>query len=312
MRFTYGIVVLLAACGFARAASPSSRPRPLPAAPDGVLVEQNLPFLEAGREQKLDLYRPAKRPEGERSPAVVAIHGGGWVGGDKAAPREYQIGTTLALRGYVVVSINYQLQPPRWPTNLHDCKNAVRFLRANAERYGIDPDRIGVIGGSAGGHLALMVAYTTDVPGLEPEAPYPGVSSRVSAVVNLYGITDVAARRKTDPDGKPVGPVIKKVALLPVTVDEDPQLYKLASPVTHASKDVPPTLILHGTKDQTVDRDQATALAQTLKAAGAEYELMMIEGAGHSFDLTTWRKQPLPQDLRPVVIEFFDKHLRKQ
>src|SRR5687768_7447602 len=127
------------------------------------------------------------------------IHGGGWVGGDKAAAREFNIGTTLAAAGYVCASVNYKLKgDDRWPTNLFDCKNAVRFLRTRAVQYQVAPDRIGVIGGSAGGHLALMVAYTSDLPELTPTAaantPYPGVSDGVRCVVDLYGITDPRTR----------------------------------------------------------------------------------------------------------------------
>ena len=308
------VITLSAACLIAQAAPAPGRraatTRPLPPAPEGVVIDQDVAFLEPDRKDRLDLYLPADRDPSKRLPAIVTIHGGGWVGGDKTGAREFQIGTTLVKAGYVVASVNYRLDPPRWPGNLHDCKNAVRFLRANAAKYGIDPDRIGVIGGSAGGHLALMVAYTTDVPGLEPGAPYPGVSSNVSAVVDLYGITNVLTRRKTDDEGNPLAGSSKQTALFTTTADEDPALWRRASPVSHVQKDSPPTLILHGTKDTTVDRDQATELAAKLKEAGAVHEIMMIEGVGHTFDLETWRKQPLPRDLRPVVIDFFDRHVK--
>ena len=304
----------------AHAADPATKPatkpakKPvLPPAPAGVIIEQNLEYLDPGRAERLDLYRPAEPPtDGKRLGAIVMIHGGGWVGGDKAALREFNMGTTFVKAGYVAVSINYMLdEGKRWPTNLLDCKNGVRFLRKNAEKYGIDPDRIGVIGGSAGGHLALMVAYTADVPALEPASPYPGISSRVGAVVNLYGITNILTRRKTDDQGNPVGEPHEKAALFAATRTEDPELWRLASPVSHAAKNSPPTLILHGTIDTTVDRDQATELAARLKDVGATYEIMMIEGVGHTFDLQTWRRKPLPQDLRPVVTGFFDKHLKQ-
>ena len=133
----------------------------MPPAPDGVTIEKDVAYLAPGRAEKLDLYLPAARATGVRSPAVVIIHGGGWTNGDKGASREFNIGTTLAKAGYVAASVNYQIEgAERWPTNLLDCKNAVRFLRAGAERHGVDVDRIGVIGGSAGGHLALLVGYT--------------------------------------------------------------------------------------------------------------------------------------------------------
>ena len=170
----------------------AQNPPALPPAPEGVTIVQNVAYLGAGREEKLDLYLPADRPEGTRSPAVVIIHGGGWSGGTKSARREFNIGTTLAKAGYVCASIDYRLAnagAPSWPTNVHDCKNAIRFLRARAAQYGVDAENMGVIGGSAGGHLSLMVGYTAGVKELEPEdGPYPGVSSRVKAVVDMYGI----------------------------------------------------------------------------------------------------------------------------
>ena len=313
------LLLSLSACGFAPATAAARATRPaatkpkLPPAPPGVVIEQDVTFLAPDRNEKLDLYLPANRDRTTRSPAVVLIHGGGWVGGDKAAAREFNIGTTLAAAGYVCASVNYKIDGnDRWPTNLFDCKNAVRFLRASREKYQIDPDRIGVIGGSAGGHLALMVAYTSEVSQLIPtRSPYPDVSDRVRCVVDLYGITDVRTRRKTDEEGNPVGPPRSQSALLPgTTAASHPDNWKLASPVSHVSKKTPPTLILHGTADTTVDRDQATQLVAALKSAGVEHELIMLEGIGHTFDLEKWRGKPLPRDLRPVVVAFFDRHLK--
>ncbi len=317
-RFAAGIIaclVWLAVATNAATAQTAGRPttKPvLPPAPAGVIIEQDLEYLDPGRAERLDLYRPAAAPaDGKRFGGVVLIHGGGWVGGDKAAAREFNIGTTLAKAGYVCVSVNYMMDAgKRWPTNLLDCKNGVRFLRKHAEKYHVDPDRIGVVGGSAGGHLALMVAYTADVPALEPTSPYPGLSSRVAAVVNLYGITNLLTRRETDPEGNPIGQPRDTAALFAASSTEDPALWRLASPVSHVAKDSPPTLILHGTTDTTVDRDQATELAAKLKEAGATHEIIMIPGIGHTFDLQTWRRKPLPQDLRPVVVKFFDEHLK--
>ena len=315
-RNTIAIIACLSCAALATGAAaqptrPATKPV-LPPAPAGVVIEQDLPYLDPGRAERLDLYRPATLPaDGKLLGGVVMIHGGGWVGGDKAAAREFNIGTTLAKAGYVCVSINYTLEPGRrWPTNLFDCKNGVRFLRKHASTYHVDPERIGVIGGSAGGHLALMVAYTADVPALEPTSPYPGVSSRVGAVVNLYGITNLLTRRKTDDQGAPSAEWGEKTALLTATRTEDPDLWRVASPVSHVSKSSPPTLIFHGTADSTVDRDQATQLAARLKEAGVAHEILLLDGVGHTFDLQTWRRKPLPQDLRPVVTGFFDRHLK--
>lgn len=306
-------IFALALLASAVAAQNAPKPKPiLPPAPEGVTIQQDVPYLEPGREEKLDLYLPASRPKGTRSPAIVFIHGGGWVGGDKAEGRAFNHCTTFAKAGYVAVSINYTLERGKcWPTNVRDCKNAVRWLRVNADKYQIDPDHIGVIGGSAGGHLALMVAYTTGVPILEPASPYPLVSSKVQCVVNLYGMTNPFTRQNVDEKGNPTGQLRLTTPLTSKTREEDPDTWRLASPVHHVSKkNCPPTLTLHGMIDATVDRNQAIELAKVLEEHGVEHQLIMIEGVGHTFDLQTWAKKPLPYDLRPIVIDFFDKHLK--
>jgi acetyl esterase/lipase len=279
-------------------------------APDGVAIERDVTYLAPERAEKLDLYLPAHRPPGVHSPAVVIIHGGGWTGGDKAQLREFRIGTTLARAGYVCASVEYQKNgPDRWPTNLKDCKNAVRFLRAHAAKYRVDGENIGVLGGSAGGHLALMVGYTPGILQLSPESPYPGVRDDVKVVVDLYGITDLLTRQATGPDGTPNGK-LRAAGLFPDPRGENVAKWKLASPVNHVSKSSPPTLILHGTADTTVDREQSIQLARALAAAGVEHELKLLPGIGHTFDLEQWQKQPLPEDLRPLVVGFLDRHLK--
>ena len=279
-------------------------------APEGVVIERDVPYLAPGRAEKLDLYLPANRAANTRSPAVVIIHGGGWTGGDKAAAREFNIGTTLAKAGYVCASVEYLKEGPnKWPANLHDCKNGVRFLRKHADRYQIDVDHIGVIGGSAGGHLALMVAYTAGHPELSPSEPYPGISDRVQACVDLYGITDLLTRQGTDARGNPNGQ-LRGAGLFADTREANPEKWKLASPVYHVTRESPPTLILHGLADTTVDRDQSSELARVLAQHGVEHELLLLAEVGHTFDLEKWGRKPLPRDLRPVVLGFFDKHLK--
>jgi len=290
--------------------SKTTRPAVLPPAPEGTVIEREVAYLPAGRKEKLDLYLPADRSKSVRSPAVVIIHGGGWSGGDKASGREFNLGTTLAKAGYVCASVEYLKEGSgRWPTNLHDCKNAVRFLRANADRYQVDAAHIGVIGGSAGGHLALMVAYTPEVKELTPAAPYPGVSDRVQACVDMYGVTDLVTRQATEPDGTPNGK-LREAGLFPDKRGESPAKWKLASPVSHISKASPPTLILHGLVDTTVDREQSQELDRKLGEQGVEHRLILLPGVGHTFDLEQWQRKPLPQDLRPVVVGFFDQHLK--
>jgi len=194
----FALAIALSVCG----QEPGKK---LPPAPAGVTIEQNVIYLAAGRSETADLYLPAERAKDVRSPAVVIIHGGGWTGGDKAAAREFNIGTNLALKGYVAISINYVLatrDKATWPQNLHDCMTAVRWLRKNADRLQIDPGRIGVIGGSAGGHLAAMVTVLDEKDGLDPKGPYGEFSCRVQCGVDMYGPNDLTEHRDISMLGK--------------------------------------------------------------------------------------------------------------
>ena len=281
-------ILLLATIGV-RAAD-----QPAPAFPADVRVEPGVDFLPEGRKERADLYFPLEMAKGKRLPAVVIIHGGGWSGGQRDAAREINIGSTLARNGYVGMSIDYKLSYNKqavWPTNLWDCKTAVRWLRVNAEKLGVDPDRIGVIGGSAGGHLAAMVALTTPADGLDPAAPYGNVSCAVKCGIDMYGPADL--------------PTYHDVGMLGKTCAEAPELYRQASPVSYARAHSPPLLILHGTADTTVSVKQSELFAAKLKAAGAEHELVIIPDAPHTFHL-----QPKQRDLRPVVLGFLDRHLQ--
>lgn len=272
----------------------------------GVKFRGDVHYLDEGRAEKLDVYLPEK-DGGAPRPVMVMIHGGGWQGGDKAAKRELQAGTTFARAGYVAVSVEYKKGEGCWPTNLQDCKNAVRWVRTHAKELNADPNNIGVMGGSAGGHLALMVAYTGGNPELAPPTPYPGVDDSVHAVLNLYGITNLRTRQKTDKTGKPNGQPRSGGVLVKGKPEDNPELWALVSPVSHITSATVPTLTLHGTADTAVDRYQPRELHQKLEAAGVENELVMIPGAPHSF---LFHDKRLKEDLRPRVLKFFDKHLR--
>lgn len=259
-----------------------------------VRIEKAVAYLPEGRQEKADLYLPAE--DGQKHPGVLIIHGGGWTGGKRDAAREINIGTTLASHGYVCMSIDYQLHDPAskelcWPQNLHDCKTAVRWMRANAARLHLDVDHIGVIGGSAGGHLASMVGVTGPECGLDPSGPHGDQSCRVSCVVDMYGPSDIEN--------------YKDITALRKSRAEAPDLYKQFSILTHLDKADPPFLILHGTADKTVDLEQSRILDAALVKHGIEHHLEIIEGAPHTFHL-----QPKQKDLRPLVLAFFDKHLK--
>ena len=272
-----------------------------------VKLVSDVAYLEAGRSEKLDLYLPVDAPGSTAlRPAVVYFHGGGWYKGDKATGRETNIGDNLAAAGYVFVSANYKLGKSVWPQNIFDCKNAVRFVRAHAAEYRIDPNRIAVMGTSAGGHLALLVAYSPDDASLSPAAPYPGVSDRVRGVIDFYGITNLASRQNVTAEGEPTGKLddAHSEEMLGRGRVEGAAVWKAASPVTHIRPNSPPTLIVHGLYDKIVDYPQAVELANVLRANGVKHQMLLIEGVGHMFDLTTWEDKPLPIDLRPVVLKF--------
>ena len=275
-------LAVLAALALMSARVTTAQSTKLPAAPEGVVIKRDVAYLPAGRAEKADLYLPTKRDAAVRSPAVVIIHGGGWTGGKRDAAREFNIGTNLALHGYVGMSIDYLLATdtaPSWPQNIHDCKTAVRWLRANAERLQIDADHIGVIGGSAGGHLTSLLAVSGSDSGLDPTGPYGNFSCAVQCAVPMYGAAEV----HDSPNA---------LRMLGKSREAAPELYRLASPVTHIDARDPPFLILHGTADKLVPVKQSEALAAALKKAGVEHELVIIEEGTHSFDLEPKERRP--------------------
>ena len=263
--------------------------------PTCVRVEPDVNYLGAGRSERADIYSPLQMPKDVRLPAILIIHGGGFNDGDKARPREINFCTNLVAQGYVCMSINYRLRKKAgdvtWPQSLYDAKTAVRWLRKNADRLGIDPFRIGVMGGSAGGNLAAMLALTQPKDGFDLPEPCGEFSSAVSCGVDFYG----AVKLMDYHDMK----------MFNQTRAEAPELYLKASPVTYAHKTAAPMLIVHGTADMTVPPSQSEALAEALEKAGAEHKLVMIPGAAHTFNL-----QPPQRDLRPLVFRFFDRHLK--
>ncbi len=238
--------------------------------PNPVFRLSNLAFLPADRSERLDLYVQYAREPKVRRPGVLFIHGGGFTAGDKAEYRSASVSADLARAGYVVVSCNYVLgakdKPGVWPRNIADCRDAVRWMRANAEALGLDPDRIAVAGGSAGGYLALMVGLSDDKtgPGGDPSAKH---SAKVSAVVDMYGVVNFSKH------GKGVVPGVS-------AADQAAYL-----PENQCDAKDPAVLILHGTADATVDIAQSDAMAKALRAAKVPHEYIVVDGAPHTFDL---------------------------
>jgi acetyl esterase/lipase len=277
-----------------------------------ITIIKDVPYLEVSRSEKLDVYLPDFNKYSGKLPAVVWIHGGGWQTGSKNETRALNICSTLAKAGYVSISVEYKLGAGSWPTNLYDCKNAVRFLRFNNEKYHVDSTRMAVMGGSAGGHLALMVGLTSDKTNLEPESPYPGVSDSVMCIGDFYGVTNLFTRQKPGPHGEVTGVLsddkeIKKV--FGVTRHENEALLRDASPVFSITSKSPAVLILQGLADPTVNHGQSEELDSVLTQYSVPHKLILLQGVGHTFDLTSWNKKPLPIDLRPIVLDFLAKYV---
>jgi acetyl esterase/lipase len=257
--------------------------------PEGVTVHRNLEYaVEDGESLKLDLYMPANSDA--RPPLMVWIHGGGWKSGDK----ENVNGAILRLSGdgYAVASINYRLKDLSiHPKNIHDCKGAVRWLRANAETYGFDPKRVAVGGGSAGGHLSLLLGLSSGFHELEGTVGGNlDQSSAVRAIVDLYGPSEFAAMAKNSERFNKAH-------------DFQIEQLKHASPLTYLTKDDPPVLILHGDADKTVPVGQSILVDERYRAMGLESELHILEGAGHG-------GMVFSDDGRYRVIKaFLDRHL---
>lgn len=256
--------------------------------PNPVYRLSDIPFLGAARKEKLDLYFPAGAPRSDRA-AVVFIHGGGFTGGDKAEYRSSSVSADLCRAGYVVVSCNYVLgskdKPGVWPQNIADCRNAVRWVRANAKELGVNPARIAVAGGSAGGYLALMVGLSDDRtgPGGDPSAK---VSAKVSGIIDMYGVVNFSKHGRGD---------------VPGVSAEAQQAYL---PTYQADLRDPPVLILHGTADTTVDIAQSDELAAALVVAKLRFDYIRVTDAPHTFDLHPkgkgWKRDRVDYDTTGV------------
>lgn len=270
-----------------------------------ITVSQNLTYAKVGDvDLQLDLATP-KDGDGP-FPAIVFIHGGGWSGGNRHAFRSKM--EDAARRGYVAATISYRLTQPDketgrgkqpFPAQIHDCKAAIRWLRANANEYKINPQKIGVTGASAGAHLSLLIGLTSPSDNLEGNEGNPNQSSRVQAVVNIFGPTDLVREYETAP-----GAVGFLKAFFNATPDEAKEQYLAASPITYVSKDDPPVLTLHGDKDALVPPEQAKLLDERMKAVGATHELLMLPEQGHGFTGESAQKAD------DAAWEFFAKHLK--
>lgn len=265
---------------------------------DSVQVDKDLVYGKVGDVSlKLDLYLPraeAKKPR----PVVVWIHGGGWQGGNKSSGAQ-RLTSLVSSGDYAGVSVGYRLTDvTAWPGQIHDCKAAIRWIRANAKKYHFDPERIGVWGSSAGGHLVSMLGTSAAVKELEGDNGNSGQSSRVRCVVDFCGPSDFLSFFKNNPNPNSARSPVTK--LLGGDPKDKEDAARSASPVTHVTRDAPPFLIVHGTDDRTVPLAQAEILHAALQKAKADSTLVKIEGGGHGIG---------GKEVEERVRAFLDKHL---
>ena len=256
-----------------------------------------------GRPLLMDVFIPKHRNR-TPTPAVLWIHGGGWERGDKNGNSGALL---LANEGFVTASLFYRLSVDSpFPADIEDCKCAIRFLRANASKYGIDPDRIGVAGASAGGHLAELVATADQSAGLEGEGGWRDVSSKVQAASAYYGASDftVGAMQFQHHTGQVI------VKLFRGTEKEKPELYRKASPLFYVSKDDPPLFLAHGEEDDLVLFDQSVRMAEAYRQAGLPVEFIAVKNAGHDFEhVGDAPLSPSIEIIHQKTIDFFNRYL---
>jgi acetyl esterase/lipase len=254
----------------------------------------------AGKTLRLDIYRP--RDHKGLRPAVLLIHGGGWIYGDKSSERD--MAEHLAKAGYVAFAVNYRLAEDdagRYPAPVDDVRRAVRWVRAHAKEYNVDPLRIGAMGHSAGGHLAAMLGTTDPPETVDPELK--GISARVTCVVDCAGPVDL-----TDPE---LPPLYTSTGWFVPNLfggkgrEQVPELYREASPLRQVDRGTSPTLIVHGTEDDVVPFEQSRRFLIKLREAGVETALVELEGEGHLFVAPESQRKWIG-----AMMQFFRKHLK--
>lgn len=275
--------------------------------PSDVEIIRNIEYGKGGDVSlKLDIVRPKTLPK-DSMPVVVFVHGGGWQKGDKQSAIVKLI--PLARKGYFCATINYRLTDVApFPAQIEDCKCSIRWVRAHAKEYNIDPDHIGVWGGSAGGHLVALLGTSGGVKTLEGKGGWEKYSSNVQAVADYFGPADFLAWAEEAKksgftieqlEAQHAGGAISKLLGGPFSKKLD--VAKQASPTTYITKDDPPVFIGHGENDALVPLSQSQVFYDALKRKGVEATLHIVKGAGHGF------RDPATDGM---VADFFDKHLK--
>ncbi len=278
----------------------AAEPRPAQPYVPNLIVHRDLEYVPGGHErQRLDLYLqipPEFQPP--LRPLIVWVHGGAWLGGSKVSCPALR----FVNQGYAVASINYRLsQHAIFPAQIEDCKAAIRWLRANAAQYYYDPNRIGVWGASAGGHLVALLGTTGNVKEFDV-GPNVGVSSRVQAVCDFFGPTDFTKMSSFPSTMKHDAPDSPESKLIGGPIQENKDKVQRANPIAYVTRDDPPFLIVHGDKDPLVPHNQSEILLDALKKAGVEATLYTVPGGGHG-----GFKDP---QVDILVSQFFERHLR--
>jgi acetyl esterase/lipase len=241
----------------------------------------------------MDIYFP---DSGGSWPVLMYVHGGSWMHGYKSEAALFARGVTA--HGYLVVSINYRLYPPAtFPAMIEDVKCAVRSLRANAAQYNLDPNRIGAMGASAGGHLVALLGTTAADSGWDV-GEYLDQSSRVRAVIAMAGVMDLS-RNFPNADIE----AMKRVGFGEYNVME-------ASPITHVTPDDPPFLLIHGDRDELVPYEQSQLMYDRLIQTGVPAQLVIVKNAGHSMIGPGGSTQPTLAEINQIILDFLAKYLR--
>src|SRR5947208_7922943 len=261
---------------FASISALLAQPPAAPTIPDTLIAEREVVYSAVGGRQTMDVVRPRDASASPR-PAVLLVHGGGFRAGAKES--YIPLAIKLAERGYVAATVNYRLAPRhQFPAAVEDVKAAVRFLRANAPKYNLDSAHIGALGGSAGGHLVLMLGLTSGVQEFEGSGPNREQSSAVQCVVDEYGPTDFTQSYSKSVDAAEVLP-----KFLGGDLDHERLAHIRASPLNWVTPGAAPVLAIHGTVDNYVAYEQSLWIVERLIAAGVPAELETISGAAHGF-----------------------------
>jgi len=261
----------------------SNRNRAIPA---NVKVHEDIAYVSEGSAvQKLDLFLPASPEEGEALPVIVFIHGGGWQNGSKTGGRIHLLPYVSSGR-YAGVSVGYRLSgEAQWPAQIHDCKAAIRWIKANAKTHGLNADKIAVWGSSAGGHLVAMLGVTGEE---DSRAQLEGTlgehleqNTRVSAVVDYFGPTSLLTMTDPASAGGHNAPHSPESRLIGGPIQENKAKATQASPLSWVTSEAAPFFVAHGTADRVVPFDQSTTMVEALKKVGVPVYFQQIKEGGH-------------------------------